>query len=158
MARSTANRSAPMARRSRGAAAPGSPSVAAASQRAGADAGNRTDQRILDAACRSFGIRGVQATSLDAVAAEVNVAKQTLLYWFPTKQALLEATVTRAAGELIEAIDRALLGGPSGLDRIDLLIRTIFRFAVRRPDLVGLVRETSRMGPAASSPGVSAMR
>ena len=39
-----------------------------------------------------FGRRGVEAVSLDVIAAEVGVAKQTLLYWFPSKDDLVRLT------------------------------------------------------------------
>jgi AcrR family transcriptional regulator len=48
-----------------------------------------TRERILDAATDLFGLRGVDAVSLDVIATEVGVAKQTLLYWFPSKDELV---------------------------------------------------------------------
>ncbi|MCB0972531.1 MAG: helix-turn-helix transcriptional regulator, partial [Acidimicrobiales bacterium] len=47
-----------------------------------------TRERILAAALSLFAERGVEATSLDAVASEVGVRKQTLLYWFGSKEQL----------------------------------------------------------------------
>ena len=46
-------------------------------------------QAILDAALVSFGTRGYEATSLDRVAGALAIRKQTVLYWFPGKEALL---------------------------------------------------------------------
>ena len=56
-----------------------------------------TRDRILDAATDLFGVRGVDAVSLDVIAAEVGVAKQTLLYWFPSKDDLVQAVLESAA-------------------------------------------------------------
>ena len=106
----------------------------------------RTDQRILDAALRSFGTRGFDATSLDDLGHELGLAKQTILYWFPSKQALLDAAVARGAAELSEALDRALERAAGQPDRVEVVLRSAFRFAVRRPELLGLVREVSRLG------------
>lgn len=106
----------------------------------------RTDQRILDAALRSFGTRGFDATSLDDLGHELGLAKQTILYWFPSKQALLDAAVARGAAELSEALDRALDRAAGEPDRVEVVMRAAFRFAVRRPELLGLVREVSRLG------------
>jgi len=112
-------------------------------------AGNRsvsTRARILVAATDLFGTRGVDAVSLDVIAAEVGVAKQTLLYWFPSRDELLQAVLADAAAELvvvIEAAARAASDDP--LDRIEAVIRAVFRPAVRRPALLGLIREVSRM-------------
>ena len=105
-----------------------------------------TDQRILDAALRSFGTRGFDATSLDDLGHELGLAKQTILYWFPSKQALLDAAVARGAGELSAALDRSLERAAHGEDRVEVVLRAAFRFAVRRPELLGLVREVSRLG------------
>jgi len=105
-----------------------------------------TDQRILDAALRSFGTRGFDATSLDDLGHELGLAKQTILYWFPSKQALLDAAVARGAGELSAALDRSLERASRGEDRVEVVLRAAFRFAVRRPELLGLVREVSRLG------------
>ncbi len=109
-----------------------------------------TRLRILDAATDLFGVRGVEAVSLDTIAAEVGVAKQTLLYWFASKDDLVQAVLVGAVHELslgIEAAIRASTEDP--LDRIDAVVRAVFRPAVRRPALLGLIREVSRL-PAAS--------
>jgi TetR/AcrR family transcriptional regulator len=106
----------------------------------------RTDQRILDVASRSFGTRGFDATSLDDLGHELGLAKQTILYWFPSKQALLDAAVARGAAELSEALDRSLERASPEDDRVEVVLRAAFRFAVRRPELLGLVREVSRLG------------
>ena len=107
-----------------------------------------TRQRILDAATDLFGARGVEAVSLDVIATEVGVAKQTLLYWFPSKDDLVQAVLVQAATQLgvaIEAAIRASTDDP--LDRIDNVVRAVFRPAVRRPALLGLIREVSRLSP-----------
>ena len=109
-----------------------------------------TRQRILDAATDLFGLRGVEAVSLDVIAGDVGVAKQTLLYWFPSKDDLVQAVLVGAIEELtlgIEAAIRASTDDP--LDRIDAVVRAVFRPAVRRPALLGLVREVSRLPTAA---------
>jgi len=106
----------------------------------------RTDQRILAVASRSFGTRGFDSTSLDDLGHELGLAKQTILYWFPSKQALLDAAVARGAAELSEALDRSLERAGPDEDRVELVLRAAFRFAVRRPELLGLVREVSRLG------------
>lgn len=106
----------------------------------------RTRERILDVATDLFGVRGVEAVSLDVIAAEVGVAKQTLLYWFPSKDDLVQAVLVGAVHELslgVEAAIRASSDDP--LDRIEAVVRAVFRPAVRRPALLGLIREISRL-------------
>jgi TetR/AcrR family transcriptional regulator len=107
----------------------------------------RTSDRILDAALTQFGRRGYEATSLDALAAELGLTKQAILYWFPSKEALLDAVVVRSADDLRVALDAALAGTAPGFGRVEVVMATVFRFAVRRPALLGLVREANRLGP-----------
>ena len=110
-----------------------------------------TSDRILDAALASFGRRGYEATSLDALAATLGVRKQTILHHFGSKSALLDAVIDRAADELADALERALARAGPGFDRIESLVRAVFRLAARRPELLGLLREVSRLGPPAAA-------
>jgi TetR/AcrR family transcriptional regulator len=107
----------------------------------------RTADRVLDAAVESFGTRGYDATSLDALAAELGIRKQTILYWFPSKEALLEAVIDRSAAELSAALEDALSRAGPGWNRVEAVVRAVFRMALRRPALLGLLREVSRLGP-----------
>ena len=116
-----------------------------------APAPQATSDRILDAALASFGRRGYEATSLDALAATLGVRKQTILHHFGSKSALLDAVIDRAADELAEAVERALARAGPGFDRIESLVRAVFRLAARRPELLGLLREVSRLGPPAAT-------
>jgi len=106
-----------------------------------------TRDRILDAALTSFGTRGYEATSLDDVASSLGVRKQTILYYFPSKEALLHAVVDRGAAELSTALDQALARAGPGWARVEAVVRSVFRLAARRPELLGLLREVSRLGP-----------
>ena len=108
---------------------------------------SETSDRILDAALALFGTRGYEATSLDMLAAELALTKQTILYWFGSKEGVLDAVVDRSALELAVALESALVGAPPGEDRIEVVMRVVFRFAVRRPALLGLLRELNRLGP-----------
>lgn len=110
-----------------------------------------TGDRILDAAIGSFGTRGFEASSLDALAAGLGLRKQTILYWFPSKEALLAAAVDRAAAELAAVLERAQAGAPAGWPRVEAIVKSVFRLSVRRPELLGVVREVSRLGPPAST-------
>lgn len=111
----------------------------------------RTRQRILDVALDLFGTRGVDAVSLDEIARDVGVRKQTILYWFPSKDELVAAVLEQAAAELLVVIDAAIRSASDDpLERIDAVVRAVFRPAVRRPALLGLVREVSRL-PAAQA-------
>ena len=109
-----------------------------------------TKERILDAALDSFSTNGYDGTSLDDLAAGLGVRKQTILYHFVTKRGLLFAVVDRATDNLIEALEGALASGTQGWERIEGLVRSVFRLALREPQMLGLLREVSRSGSAGS--------
>ena len=111
----------------------------------------RTDERILDAALASFATRGYEGTSLDALADGLGMRKQSILYWFPSKEVLLEAVIDRSARELSEALESSLAQAGEGWRRVEAVVRSVFRLAARRPELLGLVREASRLGPPAAT-------
>jgi AcrR family transcriptional regulator len=118
------------------------------------DGGRRTGataDRILDAALVSFGSRGYEATSLDALADGLGMRKQSILYWFSSKDVLLEALIDRSAAELAGALEASLARAGSGWARIEAVVRSVFRLAARRPELLGLVREVGRLGPPAAT-------
>jgi len=106
-----------------------------------------TRARVVDAAIVAFGGRGYDATSLDAVASELGIRKQTILYYFPSKEALLDAAIDRAAEDLSLTLEEALASAGQGWDRVEAVVRSVFRLAARRPELLGLIREVSRLGP-----------
>ncbi len=117
----------------------------------------QTSDRILDAALVSFGTRGYDATSLDALAGMLEIRKQTILYWFPSKEAVLAALIERSAGELTQAFEDGLKGSGEGWEKVAAVVRAVFRLAARRPELLGLVRESARLGPPAATQMVTAL-
>jgi AcrR family transcriptional regulator len=108
--------------------------------------GPTTKTRVLDAALVSFGTRGVDSTSLDDLAADVGVAKQTILYHFSSKDGLVRAVVVDAACAVRGHLEEALETAPEGWGRVEALVRAVFRLTLRQPELLGLVRELSRPG------------
>ena len=105
-----------------------------------------TRERILAVALDLFGARGFDGASLDDIARAVGVRKQTVLYWFPSKDDLVDAVLDAVAAELVAVIDAAVRAAPDEpLARIDAIVSAVFRPAVRRPALLGVVRESSRL-------------
>lgn len=102
---------------------------------------------LLDEAIRLFGAHGYAATSLDAVASAAGVRKQTLLYYFPTKDALLEACVLQTAGRVAGELAGALDAQTSTSLKAETVVRTLFGLAETWPAFAQFVREASRLGP-----------
>jgi TetR/AcrR family transcriptional regulator len=108
-----------------------------------------TRTRILDASVELFGFRGVDSVSLDEIAAVVGVRKQTVLYWFASKDELVDAVFGEAVTQLSAAVEAAVRAAPAEpLERVDSIVNAVFRAAVRTPSLLGLVRELSRLPEA----------
>ncbi len=110
-----------------------------------------TSDRILQAALASFATSGYEATSLDALAKSLDLTKQSILYWFPSKDAVLEAVIARSAADLSGALETALAGAGEGWVRVEAVVRSVFRLAARQPELLGLLREVGRLGPPAAT-------
>ena len=109
---------------------------------------------MVEAALAAFGRRGFDVTSLDAIAGELGVRKQTILYYFPSKDALLGAVVDQAAVSVSSALETAVgrVGaGEPAWDRVEAIVRGVFRLAGGQPEILGLLREVSRLGPPSAT-------
>ena len=73
-----------------------------------------TRDRILGTSLDLFGTRGVDAVSLDEIARVVGVRKQTVLYWFESKDVLVGEVLGVAATELVVVIE------PLGVEHLNL--------------------------------------
>lgn len=122
--------------------------------------GVTTREKIVTAALAAFADHGVRATSLDAIAAAVGVRKQTLLYWFPSKEHLLFAVIDHAVGDLGTrlgaAARRSQTRWPGRLHRaghreLVAVVDATFRLGASEPALLAVVREIARLGPPAST-------
>jgi AcrR family transcriptional regulator len=117
-----------------------------------------TRERIIEASLRTFAGRGYEATSLDALAGALGITKQTILYWFPSKEALLAAVIEESAADLAKVMEEALSGAGDGFARVEAVVRSVFRLSARRPELFGFLREVSRLGPPAATQMTGALR
>jgi AcrR family transcriptional regulator len=75
-------------------------------------------EAVLRAAVRMFNARGFHATSLDDVAASLNISKPTIYYYLGNKDQVLLECVTRGLGELAEAAEQVRDAEGSGLERL----------------------------------------
>jgi TetR/AcrR family transcriptional regulator len=106
-----------------------------------------TRDRLVAEAVRRFGKAGYEGASLDAVASAAGVRKQTLLYYFPTKEALLEACVGEVSAKVGTALAEALAAQESESEKAETVIRAVFRLAEQWPEFPQFIREAARMSP-----------
>lgn len=109
-----------------------------------------TKSRAIDAASAAFARRGFAATSLDELARELGFTKQTILYHFGSKNGLLEAVLVDAVDQLVSQLGDAISSVPAGWPRVEAVVRSAFALAISEPQLLGLLREVSRLGPPQS--------
>ncbi len=84
--------------------------------------------RILAEATRLFADRGYAATSLQRIAAQVGVRKQSLLHWFPTKAALREAVLDSLMDRWQAVMPQILLAASSGENRFEAAVDEVIEF------------------------------
>lgn len=94
--------------------------------------------QILKAATRLFAAQGYGATSLSAIADEVGIRKASLLYHFPSKDALHQSVLDNLLSHWNDTLPR-LLEAVAGEDRFDALLDETVRFFVADPDRARLL-------------------
>jgi TetR/AcrR family transcriptional regulator len=111
--------------------------------------GEQRRSTLVEEAIRQFGREGYGGASLEHIAGGVGVRKQTLLYYFPTKDALLEACLAAAGERLARVIVAALEDKESYWDRAEAVIHAVFGLAAEWPEFPMFIREAGRLGPTA---------
>lgn len=114
------------------------PIVVGPPQRAGRPKSEEKGRSILEAATRLFLANGLQGTSMDAVARESGVSKQTVYGHFANKEALFRACIRCK----IEEFGFQEEGLPESGDARDLLVAVCRRFMalICDPDVVAMYR------------------
>ena len=110
--------------------------------------GKERREQLIAEAIRLFGQRGYDAATLDAVAEAAGVRKQSLLYYFPTKEDLFDACVDELSARVARTLEQALESIEEDDDPIPRVIHAIFKLAQEQPEFPGFMREASWRGPA----------
>jgi TetR/AcrR family transcriptional regulator len=111
--------------------------------------GEQRRSTLVEEAIRAFGREGYNGASLDQIATAVGVRKQTLRYYFPNKEALLEACLAAAGERLAQEIGAALADKETYWDRAEAVIHAVFGLAEEWPEFPMFIREAGRLGPLA---------
>jgi TetR/AcrR family transcriptional regulator len=111
--------------------------------------GERRRTTIVEEAIRQFGREGYAGASLESIAQAVGVRKQTILYYFPNKDALLEACLAAAGQRVAEEISAALEASLEPEARAEAVIHAVYELAGEWPEFPMFIREAGRLGPNA---------
>ena len=118
----------------------------------GRRSGNNTlsTEDILKAATASFSRKGYRGTNLQDVAVALNVTRQAIYYYYPSKHAILLTLFERFFDELDEAVAKAASGIERPSERFEAMLRAHVIVVARSPELSSIfTREYVSLEPAA---------
>ena len=113
----------------------------------------KTNKKILNTAQYLLSKGGANAVSFDKVAAELGITKQAVLYWFPSKSALLAAMFVDWLDAEAKAAENALKGIKSANEAIRAFVTEIVSFHAENFDrfrMMYLAPQTLKVGSQVS--------
>ena len=122
--------------------------------------GQDTKTLILLVAQRRFAENGFSGTSLNDIADEVGIRRPSLLYHFPSKEALYNAVVGASFADWVTLTEDAVANEMrQGWAQVELVLRSAFQFFEEHPEFVRLLRrEAIDGGPILSAQLSNALR
>ena len=120
--------------------------------------GERRKTTIVEEAIRQFGTEGYAGATLDSIAQSVGVRKQTILYYFPNKDALLEACLAAAGQRVAEEISAALEASPDAEQRAEAVIHAVYAVLMHLADASEEYELARTAGPDFQTPLVALSR
>lgn len=86
---------------------------------------NEREEKIIEAAVQLFSRYGVKRTSMNDIAVEAGIARQTLYNAFSNKDEVLRATIRLFSDRAMARIDAGLLGAKDLGERLDVIFMHI---------------------------------
>jgi AcrR family transcriptional regulator len=110
--------------------------------------GERTRQKILDAAEREIGRKGFAEASISTITSEAAVGQGTFYLYFRSKEDVLRELVLRMGRRLRRHLTLAIADASSRLDAERRGLRAFLEFVRANPDLYRVVAESQFVDPA----------
>jgi len=105
-------------------------------------------QEILNAAQKRFAIYGLEKTTMSEIAADLNLSKGSLYYYFPDKEQLYKAVIESEHNEFIESVQQNISSMTDPTEMVMEFIRVNFVYYRKMMNLSRLrVSEIDRLKP-----------
>ncbi|MGH2405838.1 MAG: TetR/AcrR family transcriptional regulator [bacterium] len=109
--------------------------------------GQRTRQRLLDAAEAAFGVRGYFETSVVDITRQARVAQGTFYVYFPSKRAVFAELVRERSRDLRRTIRQAIAGVEDRREVERIGFEAFFKFLRRHRAIYRIVRQAEFVDP-----------
>lgn len=96
-------------------------------------------ESVLTEATRLFAAQGFEGTSVQAIADAVGIRKPSLLYHYPSKDALRRAVLDEVLSHWKDLVPRVLAESSSGIRRFEAALKAVVDFFSADPDRARLV-------------------
>ncbi len=109
--------------------------------------GQRTRERILDAAEKEIGGRGFAEASISTITGEAKVAQGTFYVYFRTKEDVMRELVLRMGRRLRRHLTLSIVDAPDRLEAERRGLRAFLEFVRANPNLYRVVAEAQFVDP-----------